>query len=342
MNPGVRALLRRHHRRALWLGALWVAVAGLTLDLVWARLGVDANLRLLALALATVGAVSARICQRRSHRATARELDAQIASRNRLEAVAELEGRDDPLAAAVRGETDAFLKPRPPPRSYAWFAGLALLAALVVFTLAGFNPWNFGLPAAPSLAAAPLPKPAPIPVPPTAKPPVPPPPATLRWLSPESDITATPKEDVPLAAQAESTAGLHKLVLHFTLNCDPRPDLPLPYAVPSGAQTVPLSLTLDGLDAQPYDLVTYHLSAERVRANAPTSDPAWPAIFSPLQFVEIRPSHDDPVPAAPPGGDGASDGPGQLLELVRQLKLAQLETVRTTFNLDHDLPPSLE
>ena len=338
MNPGARALLRLHHRRALWTGALWIAVAGLTLDLVWARLGVDGRLRLCALGLAAVGAVLARVFHRQSRHATARALDAKIDSRNRVEAVAEVEGLDDPLAAAMRTETDAFLQKRPPPRSSAWFAGLALLAALLIFNLAGFNPWNFGLPAAPA-PAAPLPKPAPVAVAPPAKPPTPPPPATLRWLSPEFAIAATPKEDVPLTAQAESATGLGKLVLHLTLNCDSRPALPLPYAVLPGSQVVPLSLPLDGLEAQPYDIVTYHLGAERVLAGAAASDPPWPATFSPLQFVELRATHDEPTPIFPPGGDGTPDGPGQLLDLVRQLKLAQMEIVRATFNLDHDLPP---
>ncbi|MBW8781787.1 MAG: YlbF family regulator [Verrucomicrobia bacterium] len=324
------SVVRTHHRRAVLRPVLWIAVTGLAVSLLFAF---DPD-RLFpwACTLAITGllALLVRLRQRQAHHHTARLLDDSLDAKNRLEASAELGHRTDPLAAAHQEETAAFLVRRPPPSSPGWIVGLTLFVLLLLVQLGSFGIAGFRLLAAP--------KPASASTTPTTAVPAGPPPATLTWKTPRPEITATQLEEVPLAAEAESATGLTHLVLHVTLNGEDRPAIPLSAAVATGKQTVPLSLYLDELAPQPYDIVAYSLTAERV---APTGSaapkPAWPAISSPLQFVQIRPLRDD-LQLGPKGG-GSGSPAEKFLELVKRLKLAQLNLLKDAFALDHDQPP---
>jgi hypothetical protein len=322
------SVVRAHHRRALLRPALWVAVTGLAVSLFFAF--DPARLFPWACTLAITGllALLVRLRQRHAHHHTARLLDDSLDAKNRLEASAELGYRTDPLAAAHQEETAAFLVRRPPPSSPGWTIGLTLFVLLLLVQLSSFGIAGFRLLAAP--------KPTSSASTPTTTAPAGPPPASLTWKIPRPEITATQLEEVPLAAEAESTTGLTHLVLHVTLNGEDRPPIALPAAVAAGKQTVPLSLYLDELAPQPYDMVTYSLTAERIAPTGPAAPkPAWPVISSPLQFVQIRPLRDD-LQLGPKGGGTPAE---QFLEIVKRLKLAQLHLLKDAFALDHDQPP---
>src|SRR4051812_9404627 len=110
MNASPVILLHRHHQRARWTGALWVATAGLALDLNLAGWGIEPRLRAWGLALTACFVLWARVRHRAPLRGTARVLDARLGTHNRLEALAEREASDDPVASALRAETEIFLR----------------------------------------------------------------------------------------------------------------------------------------------------------------------------------------------------------------------------------------
>jgi len=60
MTTGPRAHLHRYHQLALWQRPLWVLVAALGLDFVFAQSGVDWPVRTWTLGLALVVALGAR------------------------------------------------------------------------------------------------------------------------------------------------------------------------------------------------------------------------------------------------------------------------------------------
>lgn len=337
MKPHVATLLVQRHRRAQWLLPLWVLVMGLTLDLVLARAGAEPSWRLGALGVATVLAVIARFRPRCTLRETARDLDGRMGSHNRLEALAELVERTDPLAEALRAETDVFLAGHRAPRSYAWFAGLGLLIALAVVCVGNRDSWHprpaVGVQSADGAkarAVAPATKPVEVPPPPV--PPVTP--AALRWVAPEAMITAAPKETIPLSFEAESGYGLRNLALHVILNGEARAPLVIEGKIAAGVQPVELALGLEALAVQPYDVVTYFVRAESIRPENAVAAPIGPVLSSSLQLVEVRALREEPM-----AGVDEDEPASRVLEVLQQLKREQFGVLRDAFALGNELVP---
>ena len=325
--PPPPALLRSNHRWLHWRGALlaanigavltlilvvvlgthWLAARPLLLGEIWSggvALTVLASLIALRFAPATLVE-------------TARKLDERYAAKNRLEAVALLEGSESPLALAQREETALHLKREPharPEAVFPWLIGLliALLVANLITGIAWYMPLLHHTPNASA-------------VPPPAKQV---PKASIRWVSPEAETKANPVEEVPTVAVADSTSGLQKLTLEVSLNGEPKKSTPIP-AEPynkSGSHKIKVSIYLDEIDAQPFDVVSYYLRGRRI------SDEKLPDVASAIQFIQVRPFRDDILQA--PGHEDKG------YALLVRLKLAQLRAIKENFILAHtDLPP---
>lgn len=338
MKPRSLALLRRHHQRAVWTRPLWIATAGLALSLLLIRLEVRPELRWYVAGGTLVLALLFRFWPRRTLRSTASALDARRGLNNRLEAVVELGNRTDPLAEAARAEVQAFLFTHPLPRPYGWIAGAILAVALLTVNIALLLP-RAATNAPVALDTVPVLAPASAPAAavadeslsretPAAST------ASLSWITPDAETSASPQEEIPLSAEAESKTGLRQLTLHLALNGEARPPVAVPGDVEAGVKPVTLSLLLEAFETQPADLVTYYLQAELVRPPGIPAAPVWAPIVSSLQVVEIRPLRDEPVPATNLG-----DPASAVLQKVREMKRAQLSGLREAFALGHGLKP---
>ena len=335
MNPLPPALLQRHHRRALWMRPLWVAIAGLTLGLVLIRYDVRLELQWYLLGCTAAAALLLRVGGRRTLRKTASALDAKLALNNRLEAVVELGQRADPLAEAARREVQSFLTAHPWPRPYAWIAGLIILAVLLPTNLAFLIPRSADSVAGP--AKIPMKATPPPPVVAElapAKPPPVAPQASITWVKPLGEITAPPTEEIPLEAEAKSTTGMRRLKLNVALNGETRPPFSIPGEIETGMNPVSFSLALESLEAQPDDIVTYYLQADLTRPADLAADAVWPTVVSPLQIVEIRPLRAELIAAF-----DSEDPANAVLLNVQQLKLEQFRLLEESFALGHGLEP---
>jgi hypothetical protein len=321
MSPTPDLLVRTQHRRRRYTVLMWTLAAAVlavgcagTEYLGWFRHGLLAGLPFAAAALVSLAVWFART-RSLDENHVARDLDAEWQLKARIEAAAELAGDPSVLAAAQRADAARLLAGRRLPRAVAWHAGqLALILALlfivvesVVFTVRIF-----------------------------AKPPAPPPPpeditASIEWRSPESEIKATSIEEVALAANAVTRTGFRSMSLEVSVNGEPRLSIPLDsetlatLAKP-GTHTVKLPLYLDETAAAEFDMVAYHLRADRK-----TRDPA-PVVTSPLQFIQIRPAREEVQIVKGRPGQAKMD---RLLALIGSLKAAQLALLKQNFLLAH-------
>ncbi|MEO7934532.1 MAG: hypothetical protein ABIT76_15390 [Chthoniobacterales bacterium] len=243
---------------------------------------------------------------------TAQKLDATLNAKNRIETAAALRHDTSPIARVQREETDGFLS-HTPVRPHRW--PLFLLAAAIFLLLLGHfvtlvcwtRPW-----VRPVVVAPKTPPPAALPK------------ASITWKTPEAETKASPIEEVPLQAVADSATGLRDLVLEMEVNGEPKLKVPvgIPELSKKGSHAIDASIYLDQLEVQPFDIVSYHLRAQRI-------DPrALPTTNSPVQFIQVKPFREDI--AEIPGGDGNS---GQAL--IAALKVAQLRLIKENFLLGH-------
>jgi hypothetical protein len=323
------SIVKARYRWDRWRGVLLSACIclGLSIALLW-TLHPSAKppekwtlLRAVWICGIVATVVSAWVCRRlapTSWMSTAKNLDRQLGSQNRLEMSALWDASGTPLAEAQRSEAAAFLSGLPPRRrperllvplaSAAAVLALAHLATLVLWVV---------VPLLPRLqSAGQLGTPDQLPS------------ASITWVTPEPEYTANPIEEVPAEARVQSTTGLSALSLELSVNGAPRKSVPLPEKPYDNAGENPLktSLFMDELDVAPYDVVSYYIRGQRI---FPT---AIPDTTSPIQFVQVRPYRDDVKQAAPqkpmPGGD-----------LLVLLKLAELRSIKENFLLAHtDLP----
>jgi hypothetical protein len=246
---------------------------------------------------------------------TAQVIDRNIAAKNRLEAMAALHKSTSPLANAQRDETADYLRQQPqvrPVRALPWLIGGVIALAFIHFVLLGV--WTVPALLQPS---APVPPP-----PPTALPH-----ATITWKSPEPESKANPVEEVPTVAEAQSTSGLKDLTLEISVNGTPKKSQPLP-AQPydkAGKNTIKVSLYMDELGVEPFDLVSYYIRGQRI------TDQKLPDTVSAIQFIQVRPFRDDVGINNMPG----SPGNDKNLALIIELKLAQLKAMKENFILAH-------
>ncbi|MCU0771129.1 MAG: hypothetical protein MUE94_05060 [Verrucomicrobia bacterium] len=331
MNPNPshsEGVVRARHQAARAIPSLGVAVIGLAVILgllwwvhptfapveSWTPLGAAwAGGIILTLA----GALACGWARRRTLLRSAAELDAVLLSHNRLETVTALRGVQSPLARAQREETERFLQAsRLAPRRRALTVLVVLVFGMALAHLALLACWI--RPAPPDLAATHDASSAGA----DGKPALPT--ASLEWQSPECETTATAIEEVPLEAEARSTTGLRGVVLEVEVNGEHRLSQPLANpSIPPGRQTLQASIYLDQLRVNAYDVVSYHLRAQR------TWSPPLPPTVSPVQFVQVKPMRQDTLVCA--GGDR----PSQCFNYVSALKVAQLRLLKQNFILAH-------
>ena len=329
-NSAAPDLLKRRHRwtRLGWplaianlgllatLLLLWRTNPALAQVQTWGRLpawwasGVGASL-LLALVFL--------VARRRTITQSARHLDTALEAKNRLETTALLAGVDDPIARAQRDETAEFLRNNPA-HTHHWSLR-ALSLALCVFVVAHLflltawtRPWQ--------VAAQPAPKPTP----PAAIPK-----ASIVWKKPAAETSAAPIEEVPLTAEADSTSGLQDMTLVLSVNGEHKLSVKVPVDAldKAGKHPIAVSMYLDQLNVEPYDMVSYYLSAQRI------SPDKLPATTSPVQFIEVKPFRDDITRMPPAGGGGGGGAAQKAVETVMAIKLAQLRLMKENFLLAH-------
>lgn len=326
-NP--QTLVRAQHRAARWSPLLGLVAAGLalTLALLWLAhpsfLPVTdwQSLRagwLAGLMITGLGAAALWRARRRTLLHSAAEMDATLATHNRLEAATALHTAQDAMARAQRAETEQFLQQsRIAPRR----RGLAVSAALVtVFALAHLATLIcWARPVQQSVEAK---KDSPVVAEKKAAPAAPT--ASIEWVSPETETAATAIEEVSLEAEADSSTGLRDAVLEVEVNGAHRLSQPLTDDLSKpGTHTLKPSIYLDQLDVKTYDIVSYHLSAQRVAGTK------LPPTVSPVQFVQVKPVREDTFICA--GGDQ----PSKCFNYVTALKAAQLRLMKENFTLAH-------
>jgi hypothetical protein len=241
----------------------------------------------------------------------ARRYDEKWKLSSRLETSVELAADASALAAAQRRDAAERMESKPTPHELSWLSALGILALAALFFFGELAVANWRPLVAPPAAVLPQATTAEI---------VP----TISWRTPKSEIKATAIEEVPLTAIADSGSGFQKMTLEVAVNGEPRRSLPLEAtllakAARPGAQQLELSLFMDEVGAQEFDMVSYHLVAE--------TRPGAPKILSPLQFVQVRPSREDRM-----RGEGASAG-SPFVEMLRQLKAVQLQLLKDNFLL---------
>ncbi len=318
-------VLRLRYRWERWRGVLLMLLAGLavTLTALWTihlrmhtprAWEVVAGIWVAGLFLTILAAAAGWHFAPSSLLDTAQHMDRDLTTKNRLEATATLHESNSPLARAQREETALFLSREPrgirPPRALPWLVGGILLLAAAHLVTLGLWVIPFGAHA-----------PAPVPPPPPAKEM---PKASIVWKSPEPESKANPIEEVPAVAVAQSTTGLKDLSLEISVNGTPKKTVPLP-ATPydkAGKNILKVSLYMDELGVEPFDVVAYFIRAQRI------TDQKVPDTTSAIQFIQVRPFRDDVTQVH--GAHGNKN-----YELLIRLKLAQLRSVKENFVLAH-------
>jgi len=328
-RPNSEALVRAQHRSTQWVPLLGLVAAGLalTLGLLWLAhpsLTPVADWRLMRIgwlagfAGTGLGAAALWRARRRTLLRSAAEMDAAFATANRLETATALHAAQDAMAKAQRAETEQFLQQSQIVLRRRWLSvSVALVTVLAAAHLATLICW-----ARPVQVDAKAKKNLPVAA--EKKEMVIVPTASIDWRSPESETSATAIEEVPLEAEADSSTGLRNAVLKIEVNGAHRLSQPLPDDLSApGPHTLNPSIYLDQLDVKTYDIVSYHLSAQRIAGG--TLQPT----VSPVQFVQIQPAREDTFICA--GGDQ----PSKCFNYVTALKAAQLRLMKDNFTLAH-------
>ena len=334
MNTAPLQLLQRYHRRALWCPAIWIAGATLAIDQVLGLGDVDPGVRLVFLAIGGAAALVSRWAVRRPLAATARWLDRRIGAQNRFEALAQCRDRADAMSLALADEAAAFARTKKLPWSVTWLGAVVALVGVCVFVLVrGELPIPNRTRSADSTPAVTVP---PDQVAnatePTQPPDLAPPTAELTWITPEPDTRVPIGEDLGLGLEANSGTGLREFVLYVRINDGPWQALAQTISLGSGLQQADLALPLTALAPQPYDLVGYHVRAQRVRPADLPADVQWPTVVAPLQFVRLEPEGD-----ALAIGGAADDELEAAARALARVRREQGVVVRDVFALQHEL-----
>ena len=323
------SLVRAQHRATQWTPLLALVAAGLALalGLLWYLHPSSAPVAdwhwlrinwLASLAVTGLGAAGLWRARRRTLLRSAAEMDASLATHNRLETATSLNTAQDAMAKAQRAETEQFLQQSHIAPRRRWLTtSVVLVALLAMGHLATLICW-----ARPLQVDAKAKKDAPVVA--EKKEAAATPTASIEWRSPESETSATAIEEVPLEAEADSVTGLRNAVLEVEVNGAHRLSQPLNDDLTKpGTHTLKPSIYLDQLDVKTYDIVSYHLTAQRI------GDVALPPTVSPVQFVQVKPVRDDTFICA--GGDQ----PSRCFNYVTALKAAQLRLMKDNFTLAH-------
>lgn len=322
--PPSDQILRIHHRRRRCTLLVWALVAALLAGLASGAslLGWWSQAHLAGLACAALAVVCLAVwfvrARRLTREALARRLDAEWQLSARLESSEEVATDSSAFARALRDDASLHLATRRLPAAPWWHGGLALLMLALVAGVVEISILGWRLLAAPTVE-----QPAELPEDITA---------TIDWITPHSEIKATAIEEIPLAATTTTATGFRSVTLEISINGAPALSRPLDLDALAKPGTHPIELPfyLDEIESNPFDIVAYHLRAERA-----TRAPA-PVVTSPLQFIQIRPAREDVDILRPPPGDGPPPPPVfKLAQLVGALKAAQLALLKQNFLLAH-------
>jgi hypothetical protein len=261
-----------------------------------------------------VGAITFWLRRKRTLLRSAAEMDVTLAVHNRLETVTALKNADDPMARAQREETEQFLQQsKLAPHRSGWVVLATLSAILALAHVVTLVCWARSTEQdtksdqpAPEASAKPASHPT----------------ASFEWQSPEPEATATAIEEVPMEAEANSSSGLRDAVLKVEVNGEQKLSQPLKDDLSRpGKHSLKLSVYLDQLGVKTYDVVSYHLAAQRIHGGK------LPPTVSPVQFIQVKPMREDTFVCA--GGDK----PSQCFNYVTAIKSAQLRLMKENFTL---------
>ncbi len=250
--------------------------------------------------------------------AVARGLDAHWDLHARLESAVELADRDSAFALAQREEATSTLRGKKPEgRLYSYIATAAIILGALCIAAEGIA---FAWKLLADRSHAPVAQKAEIK-----------PEGSITWKAPDDQIMASAIEEVPLKALARSNTGFRTLSLEVDVNGAHILSRPIAASAAApggrtfniaGSADAETSLFLDELNVKPFDVVSYHLEGT-LNSTHPV-----PAVASPLQFIQVRPSQRN-LQLNGGGGDG------RLLSLIRQLKGEQMQLLQENFALLH-------
>ena len=339
-DPLFRTLLREHRARirlrplALFLLTATLSLAAQNLLLPLFFRGNAAGLFHTQLAAAvlflTAGAAVAAFLLRRNRRSpavTASELDAEAHAKNRLEAAWELRNSDHILKHALledaRGAYREFRFSRRPLGVNLILAGLCavLFANLLLLAkshadLTAVQQTPFAAPETDAVTNPPGKSKSPDgpPRPVAAEH------ADLRLTLPESEQRAKPLDEIEWEGTGTSSSGFTKLVLTVTVNGRQKREVePETPAKQQGEIKIGGFLSLEELEAKPFDLVSIHLTGTtRIRGKEVE-------ILSTPQFIEVRPFREDTLVL---NADAVS---GETFELLNLFLAIQIDLNKALF-----------
>ena len=339
-DPLFRSLLREHRARirlrplALFLLTATLSLAAQSLLLPLFFRGNAAGLFHTQLAAAVLflaaGAAAAAFLLRRNRRSpavTAAELDAEAHAKNRLEAAWELRNSDHILKHALqedaRGAYREFRFSRRPLGVNLILAGLCAVLFANLLLLAKSHADLTAVQQTPSAAPeteAVTNRPGKSKSPDGSPKPVAAGHADLRLTLPESEQRAKPLDEIEWEGTGRSSSGFTKLVLTVTVNGrqkrEVEPDSP---AKQPGEIKIGGFLSLEELEAKPFDLVSIHLTGiTRIRGKEVE-------ILSTPQFIEVRPFREDTLVLK---ADAVS---GETFELLNLFLAIQIDLNKALF-----------
>jgi hypothetical protein len=274
---------------------------------------------LILLALTTLAATAAFILvwmkTREPRGKTARRLDKAANAKNSLETSLELANVEHPLKNAQLAQT-ATIYEKVPIRRWS-FIMILICVAITTFLLADIAlvsiEFNLGLSfrkhaefirenidktkAAPKKKATDYFK--------------------LEIVSPKSETRAKPLDEIAWKGVAESNKGFEKLYLAISVNGLPKAKTKIDDFSPNipGVAEISGTFCLDEINAEPFDLVSYHLEG-RMDFN----DEKNKLVLSVPQFIEVRPFKENATVLSMPGGGGGKYIRGVMDFIIKLLR----------------------
>ena len=252
---------------------------------------------------------------RRNLRLTATKIDSALGSHNQLETLVELKDSSHPLRApqaecAVRDAKE--FKSAPWPIIFG-ISGLILCVELCGFTQHIFPSEN--------KSSLPLPKYTKEVIAPEKEPEF----AELELTKPESEIRMKPMDEVAWEGNGNSSNGFTELHLAVYLNGEPVADMPVdnPPLKQSGENALSGSFFLDEIDAEPFDLVSYHLVGRATLNGEENIE-----VVSIPRFIEVRPFREDTQKM---GGSGMPDPQVNVLNFIHKVLEFELALNKAVF-----------
>jgi hypothetical protein len=269
-----------------WVG-LWMAGTALPHSMALQLIALGLMVALLAFLLLLRAT-------RKNLRETATELDSRLDAHNQLETMVELKNSTHPLRIPQQERTEQDLGEYKP---FPWTPCLFLASILLCIALGGIvvQVPRFSLGDAPSVEDL---------IPPTEQdkekdf-------AALKLTKPESELRLKPLDEVAWEGTGQASNGFDDLSLSVYLNGEPVTDYPLEENVIGKSDPIEFSgsFFLDELNAEPYDVVSYHLTGH----SKINGEKAREVVSIP-QFIEVRPFNED-ARILEPGEPGAEDNP---------------------------------